>query len=335
MSVVALLLLGLQYPAPLDTPPPLKAGQPQVQQEPGEPKAKKPGKEDKQRDPDSKKPGKKEGRYDRSKKDDPRSWWNQMNEEQREQAKLRWKRYREMSPESKAEMERRLEMLKRETEQMMLELPAEEREALSKMTEGERDRKIRKMLRKRLKEKADLDGHPLSPPPHAFDGQPLEERLQGSKEHLEAMRLNRLQHEVDRAVHEGWLGPRAAEFYRTLPPDEVEKELMRFHKWRVLDHFNRNKRWKELGIDNAERKRITALPPEQFMEHMRQYRPKRGEGRKDGRGFRGGRRGDGEGFNRQRGEGEGRPRPGDGRRRPPKDGGEKPDGSPRKQPKRG
>lgn len=232
---------------------------------------------------------------------DPRSWWNQMSEEQREEARARWQRYRKMSPDSKAEMDRRLEMLKRETEQMMLELPAEEREALMNMEKEQRDRKIHRMLRHRLKEKAKREGNPTGPPPPAFDGQPLEERLQGSKEQLEQRRLNRLQREVDRAVEEGWLGPRAAEFYRTLPPEEVEKEMMRFHKWRVLDHFERGDRWKELGIDDAKRKEITALPPQEFMEHMRQYRPKRGEGRGgEHRGPRAERGGDGKGTGRPR-----------------------------------
>ena len=79
-----------------------------------------------ERKADAKEGGRKGGRDRKSGKNgDSHSWWGQMGEEQREQAKMRWQRYREMSPDSKAEMERRLEMLKRETEQMLLELPAE------------------------------------------------------------------------------------------------------------------------------------------------------------------------------------------------------------------
>ncbi len=344
---VGMILGFAQYPAPLESP----AAEPVVTeeasasaiQEPGVP-----GADAQQEDAKKAKPSKQERKADAKdggrmggrdrKKGDSHSWWKQMSEEQRQQAKMRWKRYREMSPDSKAEMDRRLEMLRRETEQLLLEMPAEEREALSKLSVEERDRKIRKLLRKRMKEKAGSDEHRQGPPPRGFEGQPLEQRLEGSKEHLESMRLDRLQREVDRAVHDGWLGSRAAEFYRTLPPEEVEKELMRFHKWRLLDHFERGKRWKELGIDNAERKRITALPPKEFMEHMRQFRPKHGERgarreRGEGRGPRG-HRGDGEGMRPDPAENQ-RPDRGEGRRRPPcGGGGEKPDG-PLRQPKRG
>ncbi len=307
-------------------------------QEPADGK-RKAGKKDKpkaeQQEPDEKARdrGRRPGRYGESgrgpKNGDPRRWWDQMSPEEREEAKARWKRYRDMSPDSKAELDRRLEMLKRETEQMMLELPAEEREKLAAMGEEERNRKIHRMLRKRMKDRAAAEGHPPGPPPEGDLGNlPLEERLQGSKKQMEEMRLHRLQREVDRAVHEGWLGPKAAEFYRTLPPEEVEQEMMRFHKWRVLDHFAQGNKWKELGIDDAERKRITALPPKEFMEHMRKYRPKRGE-RRGPRGRRG--EGpppkDGEaGLGRPkrgeaRGDGREHPQRGDGRRRGPRDGG--------------
>ncbi|MBC8404925.1 MAG: hypothetical protein H8E15_06850 [Planctomycetes bacterium] len=218
---------------------------------------------------------------------DPSSWWKHMSEEEREQARLRWQRYCKMSPESKAELERRHELIKKETERMIQEMPAADRDALMKLDSQQREQKIHHLLRARLKEKAASGELPGPPTSTDFRNQPLEERLRNSKDFLDQRRMSRLQREVDRAVEEGWLGKKAAEFYSNLAPEEVQKELMRFKQWRLLDYFNSKDKWKELGIDDAERKRLSALPPEDFLQQMRKYH------RRDGRGGRhadGGRR---------------------------------------------
>ena len=120
--VFALLILGQDPPAinPEVTP----------RAEPA-PKAEAPASE-----ADPSKGGKSSGQKDRRRKHgrpnnpEARRWWDGLSEHERAEASRKFKRYRDLPPEPKAELDRRHEFIKRETAAMLSEIPSLEREAI-------------------------------------------------------------------------------------------------------------------------------------------------------------------------------------------------------------
>ena len=214
------------------------------------------------------------GRRGRSTRPEANRWWDGLSEQERVEARRKFKRYRDLPPEPKAELDRRHELIKRETAAMMKEMPEVEREALMGLKPEVRNKSIQGLLQRRLKERLPNEAeHPGRPPQGEFRGQSFEERLRDSKKAIDETRFRRLGKEIEWAVDEGWIGQRAAEFYRELPPEAIHAELMRIRQWRLIDRFNRDHAWPELGVDAEGKEKLLAMPPGEFFHFLNNHGP--------------------------------------------------------------
>lgn len=229
----------------------------------------------------------KKGGSDQQKKDPRRMtreeaerWWEGLSEEERKQARERMKRFQEMSPEARRELQRRAELLRTVGEEVIASMNEEQRKNFDALPRDERDRVHRELVRAKLKEQGEnIDGWEDMPSRDGF-----EDRLRHSREKREQWAKKRRERELEKAVEDGWLSKKAAEKLRTGSPEKLEESLDQVRQWRMIEHFDENEIWKKLEIDEAEQKRLQALPPREFLDELRKRSaPLRERGRRGGR----------------------------------------------------
>ena len=245
-------------------------------------------------------------------------WWEGLSEEEKEKARERMKRFREMSPEARKELERRTQLLRTVGEEVIAGMNPEQRKNFDKLPPPERERVHRELVRKALKERGeDVDGWGEMPPPRGG----FEDRLRWSREQREEWRKKRRERELERAIEDGWLSKKAVARLREQPPEKIDAELDQVRQWRTIEWLDENDGWAKMEVDEKKRAELVALPPQEFFEQLRECSgPLRERGR---RGGSRGSRGNGEGPPPRPGEG---PPPGDG---PPRDGRPGGEGPPR------
>jgi hypothetical protein len=203
-------------------------------------------------------------------------WWKGMSEAERRQASDRWQRYRALPEESKAELRRRMELVKTETKLLLDGLSVEQRAELDALSAPQRRRAIHQMVRQRMEiqqpDSAPDLGHPPGPNRPDFRQQPLHQRLGDSGKQIDQSRRQRLERELKAAVKDGWIGPRAARHLMQVPPDQVIRELHRVQQWRLIEKFDREGEWEKLKISPQQRKRFVGMEPDEFLRSMRQFR---------------------------------------------------------------
>lgn len=275
---------AVQEPAPAEVPAPKK----KTQQGGKKKEADRSQRGDKQKDPR------------KMTREEAQRWWESLSEEERQQARERMKRFQEMSPEARRELERRAELLRTVGEEVIAGMSEEQCKEFDALPREERARVHRELVRAKLKEQGEnIDGWEDFPQRGKF-----EDRLQQSREKREEWAKKRHQRELDRAVEDGWLSSKAAEKLRAGSPEKLEETLDQVRQWRMIEHFDEKGLWEKLEIDEAEQKRLKALPPREFLDEMRKRSaPLRERGRRGNRGGEGPPRGEGP----QRGRGEGPP----------------------------
>lgn len=223
-------------------------------------------------------------------REEAQRWWESLSEEERQQARERMKRFQEMSPEARRELERRAELLRTVGEEVIAGMNEEQRKNFDALPREERARMHRELVRAKLKEQGEnIDGWEDFPQRGGF-----EDRLRQSREKREEWAQKRRQRELDRAVEDGWLSKKAAEQLRTGSPQKLEEALDQVRQWRMIEHFDEKGLWEKLEIDEAEQKRLKELPPREFLDEMRKRSaPLRERGRRGNRGGDGPPRGEG------------------------------------------
>jgi len=200
------------------------------------------------------------------------AWWKSLSDEEKKAARKRWKDYRELNPEARAEMDRRAQLLREQMREVLSELTPEQRAEFEALPSQQRMQRMHQMLRVRLEERAKNgeSNRELPPPPPGHKKRPLEERLEWSKERFDASRLERMQRDLRRAVKEGWVTEQAAASLKGLPADQLEPHMERIRHLRMLNWLDEKGGWKRLGVPEKERDELRALAPDQFIETMRE-----------------------------------------------------------------
>lgn len=281
-------------------------------QEPGKPESGEPSKQDPEKQKSEKGTGadakterkRGDGRT-RMSREEAQRWWEGLSEEEKQKARERMQRYREMKPDAQKELARRTELLRTVGKEVIEEMTTEQRASFDKLPEAERARVHQSLVRKKLAECGEnVEG--WEPPLH---DRPLEDRLRHSQEQRDQWRKKRTERDLERAVDDGWISPKAAEQLRKGSSEALDSRLDQVRQWRMIEWFDKEAAWEKMGIDAAERERIIGLEPKPFLEEMRKHSDAlRGSGERGNRRSSGGRRPDGP--PRADGErGEGPPRP--------------------------
>ncbi|MCH2100596.1 MAG: DUF3106 domain-containing protein [Planctomycetes bacterium] len=198
-------------------------------------------------------------------REDAQRWWGGLSEEERGQARDRMKRFREMSPEARRELQRRVELLHAVGEEVVVGMDAERRENFDALPREERGRIHQEMVRAALKKRGeDMGGGEDSLQKGGF-----EDRLRHTREKREERARKHHQRELGKAVEDGWLSKKAAEKLRAGSPENLSEALCQVRQWRMVEHFDAKGLWQKLEIDDAEQGRIKALPPREFLEELR------------------------------------------------------------------
>jgi hypothetical protein len=225
----------------------------------------------------------------RMSREEAQRWWEGLSEEEKQKARERMQRYREMKPDAQKELARRTELLRTVGKEVIAEMSAEQRASFDKLPEKERSRVHQALVRKKLAEpRENVEGWEAP-----SSDRPLEDRLRHSQEQRDEWRKNRTERDLERAVEDGWISKKAAEQLRKGSSEALGARLDQVRQWRMVEWFDKEAAWEKMGIDAAERERITGLEPKPFMEEMRKHsRALRGSGERGGR-RNGGRRPDG------------------------------------------
>lgn len=293
------VVLGEQEPA---KPEKSAEANPAVKkQEPGQKEAgnQEPGKQSEGESQSDRKRG--EGRP-RMSREEAQRWWEGLSEEEKQKARERMQRFREMKPEAQKELARRTELLRTVGKQVIAEMTAEQRASFDKLPENERARVHQALVRKKLADSGEnIEGWEAP-----SSDRPLEDRLRHSQEQRDEWRKKRTERDLVRAVEDGWISKKAAEQLRKGSCEALDARLDQVRQWRMVEWFDENGAWEKMGIDAAERERIVALEAKPFFEEMRKHsKALRGSGEHGGR-RNGGRRPDGPPREGERGDG---PRP--------------------------
>jgi hypothetical protein len=248
----------------------------------------------------------------RMSREEAQRWWEGLSEEEKQKARERMQRFREMKPDAQKELARRTELLRTVGKQVIAEMTAEQRASFDKLPGEERARVHQALVRKKLAECGENVENWEAP----SSDRPLEDRLRHSQEQRDQWRKKRTERDLERAVEDGWISQKAAEQLRKGSSEALDARLDQVRQWRMIEWFDEKGVWENMGIDAAARERIIALEPKPFFEEMRKHSDaQRGTGER-GTGERGGRRSGGR-------RPDGPPREGEG---PPAEGGPPPPG---------
>lgn len=255
---------------------------------------------------------------------DSKAWWDEQTPEHREEMRRRMEAYRNMPEEARAELQRRRDLVKQERKLILKNLNEEESAAYEALDKHEK----RRFLDERLRSQLEAQGEDLRtrfPGAEELGRQDeFHERYRESRRFLTAERSEQIQQELQKAVTDGWLGPRAATWLANAGVEESMVVLGEIRKWQFMEQASENGLWESAEIDEARRKQLLSLPAPEFFREVgsamgwRQDRGRRhpGEGRPPHPPGSGGERGEGGG---ERGGRRGPPPP-DGVGPPPEDG---------------
>ncbi len=228
----------------------------------------------------------------RMSREEAQRWWEGLSEQEKQKARERMQRFREMKPEAQKELARRTELLRTVGKEVFAEMSAEQRASYDKLPEEERVRVHQALVRKKLAECGEnIEGWNAP-----SSDRPLEDRLRHSQEQRDEWRKKRTERDLGRAVEEGWISKKAAEQLRKGSSEALSAQLDQVRQWRMIEWFDKEAVWEKMGIDASERERIIGLDPKLFLEEMRKHSSAlRGPGERGDRGGRrnGGRRQDG------------------------------------------
>jgi len=195
-------------------------------------------------------------------------WWRDLPPEERERLVERWRRFRELPPAVRAEIERRRAFVEAERERLLAELSPEERARLEALPPGERRRVVERLLRQRLEARTRDLGREHPDWGERFRDRPVPERFRDSTRLLEEHRRPQLLAALDREVEEGWLGPKTREWARQAPVPELAEVLGQVRKWRALERLGKEGMAERWRLDPLQWQALVELPPRVFFRAL-------------------------------------------------------------------
>ncbi|MFQ5748993.1 MAG: DUF3106 domain-containing protein [Planctomycetota bacterium] len=191
--------------------------------------------------------------------------FKKLSPEERERIRRHFQEFRNLPPEAREELRRRFQALEEERRSIWEHLPPERRAELEKLPPERRRRVIEEAVRKRLTEQSGRLRQVLPPDVvEELEGLPLPERIRRTRELVENHRREQIRGHLEKTIEQGLLGPLAREWFADTPLPEAMQVLSRLEKWQVLRLARKNGLFDRAGLDEGERKRLEALPPEQF-----------------------------------------------------------------------
>ncbi|MHC4837771.1 MAG: DUF3106 domain-containing protein [Planctomycetota bacterium] len=201
--------------------------------------------------------------------EDPRAWWEQMTPEERERMRERMKALRELPPEVREEFGKRYELIKQERAAVKENLTSEEKKTYKALGRHERRRFLDERVRANLAAQGEglRDRFPDAP---EFEGRgDYGERFRASRELLLEKRGEQVREEIQKAVREGWLGPRTATWLEKAGIEESMAVLGEVRKWQFIEKAAEDGFWERSGIDETRRAELLLLPPPEFFRAVR------------------------------------------------------------------
>jgi len=197
-----------------------------------------------------------------------RQWWTKLNPEERRQILERHQRFQGLSHDSKAEMRRRMDLVRSEIGDIRKGMNSEESAKLEKMSERERRHFLHQQARIHFRDSAERMERRQPGAHDRFRQMDMEERFRRSAETLERDRRGRVQHALHRAATEGWIDEKIAAGMKDLPLEEAMALLGQVHKHRFIQRATEKGFWQQQGISAADKEVLIALPPKEFFRRL-------------------------------------------------------------------
>jgi len=202
------------------------------------------------------------------------SWWDQQTPEQREKMRQRMDAYRQMPEEARTELKRRRELVKKERTDILENLSEEEQAGYQALDKHEQ----RRFLDERLRTRLEAQGKELRirfPDAEALQGHgDFSERFRESRRFLSKERGEQIRKEIAKAVEDGWLGPRTANWLERAGIEESMAVLGEVRKWQFIERASEEGFWEQEEIDEARRGELLRLPPPEFFRAVRGMMPR-------------------------------------------------------------
>ncbi len=206
------------------------------------------------------------------------AWWAALSEEDRGHFVKRHAEFSKLSSEARRELRRRASVLGELGRAELDNLSPDERAVWEKSSRKDRTHRLHERMRGRLAHRAGKLGEALPP---GFEkelrGAPLEHRVRRSREMVREFRRGQMESHLLRAVSEGWIGEKAAEYLKTASTTEVLAALGQVEKWRICRKARERGLWKKWGLDAEQSATLEALSPPEFFRGLERVRPDRGD----------------------------------------------------------
>lgn len=190
-----------------------------------------------------------------------RDWWERLSPEEKDSLRRRHDEFQGLPAEGRAEMLRRFDAVARERRRVWSELDEQQRSDLAARPAEERMRRLDEIVHERLRRRhEELEGRLPGPPPDAFHGPGLRERLAASGRLIEELRGQDVLRELGVLHEEGWIGSQAMEWLGGAPLAEQAAVLLDARKWRGLAHARAAGKMSAWNLSACEEQLLADMP---------------------------------------------------------------------------
>lgn len=211
-------------------------------------------------------------------------WWDQLSEEERKEMTRRMRDVQSMNPDARKDLESRRKVFEQEKDFLLKQLSDEDRAAYEALDARSKTQFVKERVHERLRERGD---HLRKRFPDSGKG----------RKGFEESRRQQVMAGIAKAEQEGWIGVRAKKHFETAPLHESMQALVEIQKWQFLEEAAENEFWKKNSVSPEHQRQLSGMPAQEFFREIRGLAEGRPMGpprnRRDGRGERPGREGQG------------------------------------------